>query len=146
MDLVFYKSTSDTYVADKVLTDPLTITGELKEGCSILQPSITLAYNAALLQGYNICYIADFGRYYFVGQPVIDGRLIRISMEEDYLLSHKTGIKGCIGHIIRSRNGNKYIPDGMATQTSKTNWQWRSLGTCFTPSDDYVMIKGGIES
>lgn len=91
---------------------PLSIFGTLKEGCSIIQPSLmidnssvsgllgvqltdgTLVEGVALRQSgspimdYNYCYIESFKRYYFITNIVsVSNKLWRIDMECDVLVS-----------------------------------------------------------
>ena len=82
----------------------------LKEDTSIDTPSIILKSNAINI---DYCYIADFGKYYFVGSPIIlTNGMTQYDLEEDYLATHKTAISGTVAHIAYSTTGwDAYIPD-----------------------------------
>lgn len=72
----------------------------LKEDTSIDTPSVVLKGNALTI---DYCYIAAFGKYYFVGSPIIltDGTT-QYDLEEDYLATHKTDIGSTVAHILYS--------------------------------------------
>ena len=82
----------------------------LKEDTSIDTPSI-------ILKGNNIsidyCYIADFGKYYFVGSPIIlTNGTTQYDLEEDYLATHKSAIGSTVAEIAYSSTGyDAYIVD-----------------------------------
>ena len=82
----------------------------LKEDTSIDAPSIVLT-GAPLNIDY--CYIPDFGKYYFVGSPIIMANdLTQYDLVEDCLATHKTEIGNTKAMILRSSSAyNVWIPD-----------------------------------
>ena len=75
----------------------------LKEDTSIDSPSIVLNGNNTSI---DYCYIATFGKYYFVGSPIIltNGQT-QYDLEEDYLATHKTEIGSTVAHVLYSSSG-----------------------------------------
>ena len=77
MNIIFYKlqdELTDVHKA-KTLTAtetyiPLTVTGTLRSSASKLAPVIDFAKDITYFNDYNYAYIADFGRYYFVENPI----------------------------------------------------------------------------
>ena len=82
----------------------------LKEDTSIDNPSIILTGNALNI---DYCYIADFGKYYFVGSPIVlTNGMTQYDLEEDYLATHKTEVGSTIANIAYSSTGwDAYIVD-----------------------------------
>ena len=60
-DIDFYRNTIPKNRLYRNLTGHLTSEGHLKEATDIINPIITVAYNAYHVN-INYCYIADFGR------------------------------------------------------------------------------------
>lgn len=82
----------------------------LKEDTSIDSPSIILTGNAINI---DYCYIPDFGKYYFVGSPIImANNMTQYNLVEDCLATHKTEIGNTKAMILRSSSVyNVWIPD-----------------------------------
>lgn len=87
------------------LTGELTSTGTLKESCDVLNPVLTMAYNAYHVN-INYAYIADFGRYYFIENYVIDGDLVHIKLHVDVLYTYRQQILR--SQCIAMRSSSKY--------------------------------------
>ena len=74
MVIKLYNTSSEKNRLSKVLTGEVDITGYFNEDTDVLNPAITVGYNTSLLSK-NYCYIADFGRYYFItGFTIIQRR------------------------------------------------------------------------
>ena len=138
-----YTTTSEKIRLNKSLGTAFTLSAVLsKDSYDVTNPTIELSYDSGVLNK-NYCYIAEYGRYYFIEDMQVVNHMIIVKLHVDVLMTYASAIKSSVGHVTRSTEGNVYIPDSIATQTDKTNWQWRSLGTCFISSNDYIMIKGG---
>lgn len=81
-------------------TASLTLTGTLKEACSIENPVISIEIDTSPAQ-YVYAYIPDFGRYYFVNDWVSNLGLWECHLSEDYLASWKTDIGNTNAYIDR---------------------------------------------
>ena len=110
MNVTLYKTTDPVNVLSKTLTDAVTKTGTLKENCDVLSPSILFGFNPI---AYNYAYIADFGRYYFVGKPINEGAALwRVDLTVDPLMSWKDGIKASPCIAAKSSSAyNLYLND-----------------------------------
>lgn len=127
------------------LTGELTSTGTLKESCDVLNPIITMAYNAYHVN-INYAYIADFGRYYFVENYVIDGDLVHIKLHVDVLYTYRNIIMNsqCIA-ARSSSNYNVNLVDNMIQAEEGYRYNITQLPYEFDPSTgSYIlMVTGG---
>ena len=117
----------------------------LKEDTSIDAPSIILT---GAPMNIDYCYIPDFGKYYFVGSPIIMANdLTQYDLVEDTLATHKTEIGNTVAHIAYSSTGySKDIIDGrMAVKGSRLVYQTSaSLG--FDSTGCYILSVTNDES
>lgn len=83
-------------------TATVTLSGTLKEECSIETPVIMIEnLNPQVLPGYTYAYIPDFARYYFVAGWTYSPPFWECSLNEDYLASYKTNIGNTTAYIER---------------------------------------------
>lgn len=141
MQIKLYNTTDDKDHLTKTFNNELVINGTLREACNILDPAFELEYNAAIL-GKNYAYIPDFGRYYYLGAPTVNGKTIRVKMHCDVLFSHKNGIMNSEALVLRSQQGDAYRVDNRATQTERVQWSSLDLGAAFNPGSAYILVKG----
>ena len=75
----------------------------LKDGCSVVRPRISLKWTGSgAPTAYNVAYIADFGRYYFIDDWTFADRQWSASMHSDVLASAKGQIGSASKLIVRS--------------------------------------------
>ena len=79
---------------------PLTLTGTLKEPCSIENPVIPFEFNSSPA-AYTYAYIQEFSRYYFIDGWTWNNGLWEASFREDYLASWKASIGDTYAYIDR---------------------------------------------
>ena len=148
MDITFYKTKSETNKINKTLSDAITLTGSFKDNTNIVLPTITVHYNADLLT-LNYCYIPVFNRYYFVDSIELDGEFLVIALSCDVLMSFKNDILSSKVRVVRSSSSKiKYLPDSLITQTAKTNYTFKKLGTGFNVAEstnNYILVLSGKE-
>lgn len=112
-DINLYQNSAEQNRVDKTsyLTSVGTLSGVLRDECSIITPSIIIAQNT--LPVFNYVYIPVFNRYYFVtGITSVKCGLWRIEMTCDVLMSYRTGIKALNAVIARQENDyNDYLND-----------------------------------
>lgn len=104
MKLKYWQNFSKRKNSTKIpSTLPTEIDIVLKEDTPIDSPSIILTGNAIDI---DYCRIDAFGKYYFVGEPIIltDG-MTQYNLEEDVLATHKTEIGSTNAHIVYSSTG-----------------------------------------
>ena len=102
-DIELYQNTAESNRVDKslFLTHVTTISGALREQCSLISPTITIAYPK--VPDFNYVYIEAFGRYYFVtGVVSVRYNLWEISLECDVLMTYKTDILNQTAFITRN--------------------------------------------
>lgn len=100
---------------NKISKSPLpvaTITGDLREETSIVDPEILVEYDGALTAA-NYAYIESFRRWYFIKNiESYRDKLWRISMHCDVLKTFSEGILGSPAILARSSsNFNMYLND-----------------------------------
>lgn len=145
MTIDLYTYSGEDIRFSKTLANKQTLTGHLKEDCSVTDPVIKVNYNASVATK-TYAYISTFQRYYFITGITYsaDGKYIYISMHVDVLMSYRTQILNCSARITRSQsNFDKYIPDELIVNTSDTSIQQRKLGTGFTRADMFYLLLGG---
>ena len=77
MQLTLSKNTIPINHTARTMTDPIVITGFLRDGFDIFNPDIEVEYNAAYLQK-NYAYIPEYGRYYYYSDPpTIEGKKMK---------------------------------------------------------------------
>lgn len=137
----FYNSKIKKNEINKTLGTPIVKTCSVKDGITLEDPVIYMAYDTSLL-GLNYAYIPDFGRYYFVTGREIDGKTIYITLHVDVLMSFKNDILTSKGTATRSNFYNRNIPDTMALNIPQDRIQYRKLSDALT-GQTYIVIIGG---
>lgn len=141
MTVNFYNFKTRKNEFNKVLPSPVVKNCTVKDGITLEDPVIYIAYDSSLL-GMNYAYIPDFGRYYFVTGKEVDGKTLYISLHVDVLMSFRNDILASTGTATRSNFYNKNIPDKMVASLPGENVQYRTLSSAFT-GETYVLILGG---
>lgn len=114
MNIIFYKLQDEVNDVKKLKTltatatyEPLTVQGTLKAPTSKIAPVIEFGQDITYFNGYNYCYIADFGRYYFVDDMIsIRVSVTSISLRVDVLTSflNQEGAGRLQAYVTRSEN------------------------------------------
>ena len=115
MQIVLSKVAEDPRCLYKHPTDQITLTAQIKDASSIMQPTFYIKYDADLIeQHYN--YAQAWGRYYFIADMQIDiGGTIYIKCAEDVLYTYADQIVQCQIVAERSKNAfNAFIQDNEA--------------------------------
>ena len=113
-DVILMRNNSEFNKVTKSTTTIDTISGELKESSSLIDPVIKLRYSVGPITRCNYVSIPKFERLYFVTDiTVICSYLIEISCHCDVLSTYAAAIKACKGIVRRQENKwNLYIDDG----------------------------------
>lgn len=130
MQIVLSKVAEDPRCLYKHPTDEITLTAQIKDASSIMQPTFYLAYDADLIeQHYN--YVQAWGRYYFIADMQIDiGGTIYIRCTEDVLYTYADQIVQCPIVAERSKNAfNAFIQDSDRRFYQYTQQQYITIGT-----------------
>ena len=107
MEIQFFSNSSPKEKVDKSITAQATLQGYLKEGTSMLKPTITRVISATAPASWNYMYIPDFQRYYFI-DDIINLRADQweVHAHVDVLMSWKNGIRN--NNAIIARQAEKY--------------------------------------
>lgn len=126
----FSKKTNSTTKPSGSVTS-ISLTCQLKNNCSIINPVIELAKNQAPI-GYNYAYIPTFNRYYFINDIVYSLGVWVLSLNCDVLASFSTGIKNSNQYVLRAVSEyNTDIVDDFYPTKAGTSFS-------FTPVDTNV--------
>ena len=122
MQIKLFKNLSEVNTIGKTLTEESERNGTLKDGCSVLSPSVVLT--GENLSGFNYAYIPQFSRYYFIKEITsVKSGLWEISMRVDVLETYKDSIKANTAILKRQEKiWDMYINDEKfkAESTNKT--------------------------
>lgn len=129
---------------NKITKNPTTVftaTGELKDGCSLMDPVILIASDTAPT-GINYAYIAEFGRYYFIKN--IDAYrtgLWSIDMHCDVLKTYSAAILSSPAVVARSSsNFNMLMNDDHYYTQENPHIFTKAFPSGFdTSADSYIL-------
>ena len=122
MKIVLYNNKSDSRVINKTIVQLNEIDVILKNANNIMSPDIMLQTKTLPIEA-NYCYIADFGRYYYINaQRLENGNISRIELTVDVLMSFKSMILSSTVVAERTTNKyNRYLPDIVPTLAKFNN-------------------------
>lgn len=144
MNVIFYHSTSDKRKVDKSLTNITTLSCDVIDDTSILNPRLKIKYNSNLLSS-NYIYIPSFNRYYFITNITTSKGYLWIDATVDVLMSFKTEIKATKAIIKRQeRKFNKYLNDEEYQSYAYEIISAYAFNTPFTKASvPYLTLLGG---
>lgn len=117
--IIYMNSSGDDYL-DKVLSGGTTINCDFKQPIDIENPTIYISATDAY-DKYNYCYIAEFGRYYWMKPVGGNGQTITYSCESDPLMSFKAQIRACPCVVARNPwHFDLYLPDNKLPIETRT--------------------------
>lgn len=120
--LNLYKCADDPRVISKTLTNQISMSGTLRESCSVISPVITLENNTNI-SDYNYAYIPEFGRYYYITDiTAITNKSWQIKLSVDVRKTYDTELRNI--DVITNRaekNANYYLNDNKLIQESYEN-------------------------
>lgn len=139
MNLNLFQNNSDKNVMWKQITTKANLTGTLREGCSVMDPIIKVeGISAADIPYINYAEIVDFGRYYYITDIVLVGKLYEIHCHIDVLMTYKDQLKNIPAVIARHETTNNVmLTDGLIKTYADPNIEIRRASGGFT---DYQYI------
>lgn len=145
MNVIFYHSTSDKRKVDKSLTNITTLSCDIIDDTSILNPRLKIKYNSNLLTS-NYIYIPSFNRYYFITNITTSKGYLWIDATVDVLMSYKTAIRNTTAVIDRQEYMyNKYLNDSNYTGYAYEILTAYKMGNIFTKASvPYLTVLGGV--
>ena len=144
MQIEFYKNSSEKEKIGKSLSSGLTLSGNLRDECSITSPSILV--ESTSLVDYNYCYIPEFKRYYFISDIVsVRNNLWRVSLKCDVLESFKSDILklSCIVDKQQNQSYNNNIDDGSYINRADSFVEIANYQNGFNSSGEFILITAG---
>lgn len=123
MTINFYRNNSDLNVVSKSLSGTSSMSGTLKNDCSVTDPTIIV--ETANPSSWNYMYIPEFGRYYYItNMTSIHNGVWAISGHVDVLMSYASLIRSQSAILARSATTyNLYLDDDKFLVTSKRIYQ-----------------------
>lgn len=153
MTIKFYDVTDDRRRVKKTLKDSgaganlkATLTGNIKDDCSITDPIIEVSYSADILAS-NYMYIQAFSRYYFITNITTSAQRLIISAHVDVLMSYLNDIKKLRCVVERQADPekcNQYQADNAYRSEARFNIRIKNFPRGFDKSTaSYVLTTGG---
>ena len=144
MNITFYKNYSDKNHLDKAITQMGSITGTLREDCSVINPVIKIeSFSGFDLTQCNYCYIQQFGRYYFINNIKCVGKLYEIEAHVDVLSTYKSAIRRNKAIVSRQQSHyNLYLQDGVIKTYAFPHMQVIQFGGGFSNFNLILSVSG----
>lgn len=144
MNITFYKNSSEKNKIGKSLSSGLTLSGNLRDECSITSPSILV--EATSLVDYNYCYIPEFKRYYFISDITsVRNNLWRVSLKCDVLESFKSDIlnSSCIVKKQQNQSYSNNIDDGSYINRVDNFIEIANYQNGFNADGEFILLTAG---
>ena len=141
----FYINDSENNKLNKSIRATITVTGNLKENSSIINPEILVSSNLSNLVGSNYAYISEFNRYYYIVDVIsVSNALCLVKMKVDVLMSFKTELLTNNAIIQKSEhNWNLYLNDGSLKTYQYNHVETIKFPNGFPTGTDLVMAIAG---
>ena len=146
MVITLYKNNSERNCVTKILTNPLSLNGTLRQETSIKAPIITIVGDENI-PFFNYAYIEDFARYYFITDvKTVRNGVWEISFLCDVLMSFKNDILNSyaiIDHTSEYDTSN-YLTSDVWTSLVKDKTDIINFsGSSLLDSGEYILITAG---
>lgn len=140
--ITFYQMGDPKIKVTKTITNPLELTGTLREECSITTPEIECQAN---IGERNYCYIPIFSRYYYVtDRTVTKNGLVRVSLAVDVLMSNAAQIRKNTAVIARQESKyNLYLDDSEVKTYQYRNIDIYNFPQGFSKTPSFVLATVG---
>ena len=144
MELTLYVNHSEKNQLGKTLDSGLTLTGNLKDETSIINPVILI--QADNVSGYNYAYIKEFNRYYFIDDIVsVRTGLWKVKLSVDVLESFQAEIKN-LSVILKNTETtgatNYMVGDVWKTNVKETT-NIMNFPNGLSDSGEFILITAG---
>ena len=145
MEIRLYNNISDNRTIRKKLLNEFSLTGTLRDSCSLIEPVINIESSNVLR--FNYAYIPDFQRYYFVKEIInLRKNIWTLELEVDPLMSFKGDILALQVVVDKQSSdnlGDEYIDDGSLVADSFTFKNVYNFSNGFNNSGEYILITAG---
>lgn len=146
MTIILYTNLDPKNKIDKTLSNGATLTGTLRDECSITNPVIRIEGNTTALAGYNYMYITDFGRYYFITDvKAIRNNLWEVRATVDVLKSFAAAIlaQEVILNDTQETGADNYINNDVYITKVKTKTDIVSFPAGLLEDGTFILITAG---
>ena len=135
MTIELYKNLSEPNIVNKNITLLATASGALRDGTSILSPTIRLEYDSTV-QAINYVYIVEFERFYFVGDIAsVRSGLWDLACHVDVLSTYKNQLYNLSAVIARQEKSyNLYLEDDRLLTTCRRRYSTIAFPNRVTPA------------
>ena len=145
MEIRLYNNISDNRTIRKKLLNEFSLTGTLRDSCSLIEPVINIESSNVLR--FNYVYIPDFQRYYFVKEITnLRKNIWTLELEVDPLMSFKGDILALDVVVDKQSSdliGDEYIDDGSLVADNNTFTSVYNLSSGFNDHGEYILITAG---
>lgn len=146
MTINVYRNASDKNVVDKSISEIGTLSGSLRDSCSVTDPTILI--EGGNLSSINYFYIPDFNRYYYVVSVTsVRTGVWAITGHVDVLMSYRSQIRNLGAVISRTEDtgiANLYLPDDKLLVTSRRDFTLKTFpGRVATGGKQFVVTVAG---
>ena len=145
MEIRLYNNVSDNRTIRKKLLNEFSLTGTLRDSCSLIEPVINIESPNVLR--FNYAYIPDFQRYYFVKEITnLRKNIWTLELEVDPLMSFKGDILALDVVVDKQSSdsiGDEYIDDGSLVADNNTFTSVYNLSSGFNDRGEYILITAG---
>lgn len=144
MQLNLFQNNSDKNVVWKQITTKANMTGTLREGCSVMDPIIKVeGISASDIPYINYAEIVEFGRYYYITDIVLVGKLYELHCHIDVLMTYKDQIKTIPAVIARHEaSNNVMLADGCIKTYADPHIEIRKASGGFTEFQYIFTVAG----
>lgn len=144
MIIRLFQNNSDTNVMQKSITLKTELTGVLRDDCSIMEPVVLIEGIApADLKYINYAEIPVFGRYYYVNNIIIKGKLFECHMHVDVLKTYNDKVRAHNAIVERQENAyNLYLQDGELKEFANAHQQIIQFPGAFTDFEYIFSVCG----
>ena len=144
MTINLFQNNSDKNVVSKSLTAKGTVTGTLREDCSIIDPIIKIeGISGSDLPYLNYLEVVEFGRYYYITDIVLTGKLFECHCHIDVLETYKDQIKVLPAVIARQESQNNVmLTDGLIKTYANPEIEIRRSSGGFTDFQYIFCVAG----
>lgn len=144
MNVILCNNNSEPNKINKNISNLLTLSGNLKEETSILNPVVLIEIEDPA--EYNYAYIPEFNRYYFINDIVsVRNGIWRISMTVDVLMSFKSSILNVpvIVSDTEYLGSDMYLPGQVWKTKVKENTNIVNFPSGLSENGHFILITAG---
>ena len=144
MTINLFQNNSDKNVVSKSLTAKGTVTGTLREDCSIIDPVIKIeGISGSDLPYLNYLEVVEFGRYYYITDIVLAGKLYECHCHIDVLETYEDQIIVLPAVIARQESQNNVmLTDGLIKTYANPEIEIRRSSGGFTDFQYIFCVAG----